>query len=232
MARNGRQFDCSPLKPMEGYKSIASVFVRVRVATPSRLAMPALDIAAHPQAEDYHTAGFGKRIGWGSRPALLLIDVCTAYWKDGSPLDLSNNADGAASPDSMRRLLSSARQGGVPVIWAQVRYNHPQMKDGGVQALKTKTILAWQDGDTRGLDALMPGLEPTSTETVILKRNPSAFFGTTLATELHLLGVDTLVICGVSTSGCVRATAADALCHGFRPMVSQMRALMTERRQH
>ncbi len=106
------------------------------------------------------------------------------------------------------------------MIWAQVRYNHPQMKDAGIQAKKTKTILAWQEGDPRGLDALLPGLEPEPDDTVVLKRNPSAFFGTSLATELQLLNVDTLVIGGVSTSGCVRATAMDAMCHGFRPMVS------------
>lgn len=164
----------------------------------------------------------GKRLGWGQRPALLLIDVCAAYWKPGSPLDLSHNPEGAASLDSMRRLVVAARRAAgatTPVVWAQVRYNHPKMRDGAVQALKTKTILAWQDGDTRGLDALVPGLEPAETDTVVLKRNPSAFFGTTLATDLRLLGVDTLVVGGVSTSGCVRATVADALCHGFRAMV-------------
>lgn len=163
--------------------------------------------------------GYGNTMGWGARPALLLIDVCVAYWKKGSPLDLSHNPEGAASPDSMRRLVAAARRGKVPVIWAQVRYDHPQMKDGGIQAKKTKTILAWQDGDPRGLDALMPGLEPEADDTVVLKRNPSAFFGTNLATELQLLNVDTLVIGGVSTSGCVRATAMDAMCHGFRPVV-------------
>jgi nicotinamidase-related amidase len=177
------------------------------------------------------------KMGWGARPALLLVDVCIAYWKNGSPLDLSHNPEGNASPDSMRRLLTAARKGNVPVIWAQVRYNHPQMKDGGVQAKKTKTIVAWQDGDPRGLDALLPGLEPAAEDTVVLKRNPSAFcesneslrfiidtdaflVGTNLATELHLLDVDTLVLGGVSTSGCIRATAMDAMAHGFRPMVS------------
>jgi nicotinamidase-related amidase len=192
------------------------------------LKMPGLDTKDHPQYHDYQEAGFGKRLGWGARPALLLVDVCAAYWKQGSPLDLSHNPEGAASPDSMRRLLAAARAGGIPVIWAQVRYNHPQMKDGGVQAKKTKTILAWQDGDTRGLDAFLPGLVPdTERDTVVLKRNPSALFGTDLATQLRLLNVDTLAICGVSTSGCVRATAQDAMCHGFRPMVSDFRLVLS-----
>ncbi|KAK4446637.1 Isochorismatase-like protein [Podospora aff. communis PSN243] len=181
--------------------------------------MTALALDTHPSHTRYRAAGYGQRMGWGTRPALLLIDVCAAYWKPGSPLDLSHNPEGAASPDSMRRLVASARAGGVPVCHAQVRYNHPNMLDGGVQAKKTKTILAWQDGDPRGLDALLPGLEPQPEDVLVLKRNPSAFFGTTLSTELRLLGVDTLVICGVSTSGCVRATAMDAVCNGFRPMV-------------
>lgn len=181
--------------------------------------MEGVSLDTHPQYEDHRAAGFGCRMGWGSRPALLLVDVCAAYWKHGSPLDLSHNPEGAASPDAMRRLVAAARAGAVPVVWAQVRYNHPRMLDGGVQAKKTKTILAWQDGDDRGLDAFMPGLEPHPDDLVVLKRNPSAFFGTTLSTDLRLLNIDTLVICGVSTSGCVRATAVDALCHGFRPMV-------------
>lgn len=100
-----------------------------------------------------------------------------------------------------------------------MRYNHPEMKDAGIQIKKTKTILAWQDGDEHGLDASMPGLEPAPEECVVLKRNPSAFFGTILSSQLHLLNVNTLVICGVSTSGCVRATAVDAACYGFRPIV-------------
>jgi nicotinamidase-related amidase len=94
------------------------------------------------------------------------------------------------------------------------------MKDAGVQILKSKTIEVWQDGDTRGFDAWLPGLTADDDDIVVYKRNPSAFFGTTLQGDLQLLGVDTLVICGVSTSGCVRASTMDAICCGFRPMVS------------
>ena len=65
----------------------------------------------------------------------------------------------------------------------------------------------------------MPGLEPVENEEVIIKKHPSAFFGTELVSSLHLLNVDTLVICGVSTSGCIRATALDAMCYNYRPMV-------------
>jgi nicotinamidase-related amidase len=182
--------------------------------------METLPISQHPQHSQYQASGcYGKKLGWGFKPVLLLIDVCQAYWKAGSPLDLSHNPEGAASPESMKKLVAAARSGGVPVIWAQVRYNHPQMQDSGIQGKKSKTIQAWQDGDTRGLDAWMPGLEAEPEDLVILKRNPSAFFGTSLATDLHLLNADCIVLCGVSTSGCVRATAADALCAGYKTMV-------------
>ena len=164
---------------------------------------------------------FGLRLGWGTRPALLLIDVCTGYWTEGCNLSLLNNPAGVEAPNSMRRLLAAARSGNVPVVWAQVRYNHPKMLDAGVQFKKSKTITAWQDGDTRGYDVWLDGLTPDPEDITILKRNPSAFFGTTLSTDLHLLNVDTLVLCGVSTSGCVRASTLDAICNGFRPMVRQ-----------
>ncbi|RDW91684.1 isochorismatase hydrolase-2 [Coleophoma crateriformis] len=160
-----------------------------------------------------------NRLGWGARPALLLIDVCRAYWSEGSALDLLSNPEAAAAPDSMRRLVAAARAGKVPVIWAQVRYNAGVMLDAGMQYQKSTVCSIWQDGDTRGMDAWLPGLTADANDTIIYKKNPSAFFATTLSTELQLMHVDTLVLCGVSTSGCVRATALDAMCHGFRPMV-------------
>jgi nicotinamidase-related amidase len=169
--------------------------------------------------ESYRQSGFLSKMGWGDRPALLLIDVCKAYWADGSPLDIRACPAGAASPDSMRRLLNAAREGGVPVLWTGVEFNDPNMKDAGLFWLKAKSLDVWKVGDKRGFADWMPGLIPENNESVIKKKYPSGFFGTTLATELRVLGVDTTVICGVSTSGCVRASALDALQNGFRPMV-------------
>lgn len=178
------------------------------------------DLEHPPMTPTYQPPESCNRLGWGSRPALLIIDVCRAYWSPASPLDLLPNAEAAASPDSMRRLVAAARAGKIPVIWAQVRYNKGKMIDGGMQYKKSEGLSIWQDGDTRGMDAWLPGLEAAPNDTIIFKKNPSAFFGTTLSTELQLMHVDTLVLCGVSTSGCVRATTVDAMCHGFRPMVS------------
>ncbi|KAF5376565.1 hypothetical protein D9757_008271 [Collybiopsis confluens] len=174
---------------------------------------------SHLSSEDYHRAGFSNPMGWGAKPALILIDVCKAYWTEGSPLNISANPAGAASPDSMKRLLKAAREGGVPVLWSEVQYVHPKMLDVGLFYKKAKALSVWQRGDERGLNEPMEGLKPGPNDVVIIKQYASAFFGTSLASSLNSMGVDTLVICGVSTSGCVRATTLDAMQCGFRPMV-------------
>jgi nicotinamidase-related amidase len=151
---------------------------------------------------------------------LILIDVCQAYWTEGSPLNTLSNPSSVASIDFMKRLLAAARSSSsTPVIWTKVEYN--DMSEAGLFYLKAKALDVWQKGDTRGYDAWVDGLVPKDGEVVISKKYASAFFGTDLATRLRVLGVDTVVICGVSTSGCVRATSLDAMQNGFRPMVSQ-----------
>lgn len=141
-------------------------------------------LATNKDTTSYHTAGFSNRMGWGSRPALLLIDVCTAYWTDNSPLDIRSNPEGAASPDSMRRLLAAAREGKVPVVWTKVEYVKKDMSDAGIFYLKAKPLDVWQKGDPRGLAEWMPGMVPEEGEVVVTKRWPSAFFGTGLSSDL------------------------------------------------
>ncbi len=122
---------------------------------------------------DYKSAssanGFGNRIGWGKRPALLLIDVCTAYWTSGSPLDTSSNPASVASLDAMKALLAAARSSDAPVIWTTVRFKS-DMSDAGLFFQKSKPLSIWSDGDDRKLAGWVQGLEPTSSETVIEKR--------------------------------------------------------------
>lgn len=176
--------------------------------------------ASHPDSDSYAASGYGTVMGWGRRPALVLIDVCKAYWTPGSPLDLTAHAPSAASPDVMRRLVSAAREAGIPIFWTAVEFTEPDMADAGLFWLKAKTLSVWHTEDTRGLADWVDGLAPQKGEPVVKKKYPSGFFGTTLQTELTVKGVDTVVLCGVSTSGCVRATTLDALQYGFRPMVS------------
>ena len=170
-------------------------------------------------APNRHGSGFAATIGWGGRPALVLVDVCRAYWSENSPLDTRANPASADAPAAIARLVHAARQGNVPLIWTRVEYTEPDMADAGLFACKVPLLTVFQRGRETGLESWMPGLEPAAGELVVSKRYPSAFFATDLATRLRLSGVDTLVICGVSTSGCVRATTLDAMCLGFRPMV-------------
>lgn len=186
----------------------------------------------HAESDSYAQSGFCTRMGWGTRPALLLVDVCKAYWTPGSPLDLSSTsphhhhpaaAAAAAVPDVIRRLLAAARgSAGVPVLWTAVEYHRDaEMRDAGLFWRKAKSLDVFRAGDPRGLGGWVDeDLTPAAGEVVVAKKYASGFFGTTLASELACLGADTVVVVGVSTSGCVRATALDAMQHGFRPMVS------------
>jgi nicotinamidase-related amidase len=123
------------------------------------------DRTSNPTASSYAESGFGRRIGWGKRPALLLIDVCVAYWTTGSPLDLSANPEALKVPQSIRDLLTAARQSGVPVLWTAVQYaQNGEMRDAGLFWHKNKVLDVWKVGDERKLYEWVEGLEPNSNE--------------------------------------------------------------------
>jgi len=150
----------------------------------------------------------------GRRPALIVIDFVGAYLNRGSPL----YAGVEAARDACKTLLGAARKARIPVIHTNVVYQ-PGGRDGGVFFRKLPALSCFERGLHPELAAFGEGLEPAEGETVISKQYASAFFGTTLGSTLAALGVDTLLIAGVTTSGCVRATAVDACQHGFIPLV-------------
>jgi len=168
---------------------------------------PGADLGA-----DYARAGFGGRLGWGERPALLVIDVCRAYLDPDSPL----YAGVEMACESAGRLVDAARAAGVAVIFTRVEYQ-PDGIDGGMFFRKVGALSCFERGNPLGDWLESP--RPRPGEVVVTKQYASSFFGTSLAATLTAMGVDTLVICGLSTSGCVRATGIDAVQHGFRPMV-------------
>jgi nicotinamidase-related amidase len=183
---------------------------------PTILGFDPLGPSRHPDAQSYAQAGFGHRIGWGSRPALLLVDVCRAFWMP-SPLYIGNWEHSQIALGTIQGLVSRARLSNVPVIWATLKYT--SMDEAGLWFSKAKMLDIFQEGDARQLGEWWPFLEPRPDEIVVRKRFPSAFFETELRDRLTELRVDTLIVCGASTSGSVRATSLDAMCHGFRPMV-------------
>jgi maleamate amidohydrolase len=160
-----------------------------------------------------HGTAFSGRVGWGARPAVVVIDLVRAYTEPGGPLLLP---DPAPAVEAARALVDAARAGGHPVVWTVVRYA-ADLADGGLFVRKVPALAAFAEGAPGGWGGLV--LDPAPGEPVVVKQYASGFAGTSLAPTLHALGVDTLVIAGVSTSGCVRATATDALHHGFRPHV-------------
>ncbi|RFU19847.1 isochorismatase family protein [Geodermatophilus marinus] len=160
-----------------------------------------------------HGAAFSGRVGWGTRPAVLVIDLCRAYTEPGGPFALPDPGPAVAATAA---LVGSARAAGHPVVWTAVRYA-AGLEDAGLFARKVPALACFADGAPGDWGAL--ALEPAPGEPLVVKQYASAFFGTSLAPTLHAAGVDTVVVTGVSTSGCVRATAMDALNSGFRPQV-------------
>lgn len=164
--------------------------------------------------QNYARAGYHARQVWGRRPALLLVDFARAYFDPASPL---YGGEGCVTArDHAARLLATARATGTPVIFTEVRYL-PGGADGGVFFRKAPALKVLEQGNPLG--DLVEGLERLPTEIMVTKQYPSAFFGTSLAASLTAMGVDTVLLTGLSTSGCVRATCVDAMSHGFITLV-------------
>ena len=160
----------------------------------------------------YAEAGFGRSAGFGERPAVLVVDMCQAYFTKGSPLFL----DRPEVAEAATRLVTVARDASVPVLWTRVEYE-PGGTNGGVWYQKVGALGSFDRGNP--LADWLPGLTPADGEVVVTKQHASGFFGTDLSGELRALGIDSVFVCGVSTSGCVRATVTDASAFGFAPFV-------------
>jgi nicotinamidase-related amidase len=175
----------------------------------------ALETIFAADSELYLGRGFKGRIGFGERPALLIIDLANAWTRP----------DGQFSCDGMdtlipgvQRLLSAARRAHMPVLYTTTYYDVPDgpNSDLGLWRHKGPAHLLTPDTDGVSIDdriAPMPG------EHVIVKKFASAFHGTYLDAVLRAAAVDTLITAGLTMSGCVRHTVEDALAHGYRPIV-------------
>ncbi len=165
-------------------------------------------------AESNYQGVWGNRIGFGRKPALLVIDFLKAYTIEGAPLYAPGVVDAVAKAPE---LLAAARAQGIPVIHTRILYLAENCADGGIWVKKAPVMKAMVEGNE--LAEFCEGVEPANGEMVIIKQYASAFFGTSLASTLHTLGVDTVVLAGCSTSGCIRASAVDAVQYGFRTIV-------------
>lgn len=160
----------------------------------------------------YAQRRIGARLGFGRRPAVVVVDLSRGFTDPESPLGADLDDVVAAT----RRLLATARRRALPIFFTTVAYE-PDFRDGGwfVEKVPSLKILvrgsAWTDID--------PRLSPQPGEPVLEKPYASAFFGTDLHERLERLGVDTMIVAGATTSGCVRATVVDGLQYGYRVIV-------------
>jgi maleamate amidohydrolase len=160
----------------------------------------------------YAQARLGESVTMGSRPAVLVVDFSCGFTDPQCDL----GSDLSAEVEATRRLLDAAREKGLPVIFTTIGFE-PSLKDGGLWLQKVPSLGdlqlggRWVEIDLR--------LERRPEETVIVKKGASAFFGTNLAAVLISQRVDSVILCGATTSGCVRATAIDLLQYGFPTLV-------------
>lgn len=156
------------------------------------------------------------RIGFGQKACLLVIDFMQGYTLEDSPLFAPGVV--AALPHA-KDILSLARTAEIPVIHTNIRYFQHDFSDGGVWLVKSPVMKNMVEGNI--FAEFCPEVAPLEHELVITKQYPSSFFGTSLASTLVARGIDTIVLIGCSTSGCIRATAVDGLQHGFRVIVAR-----------
>lgn len=155
---------------------------------------------------------YENQIGYGKKPALILVDFVEAYFDKSCDL----YADVERELASAVRIRDFARTVGIPVIYTNVVYNKTAI-NGGRFFEKAKPLRYFIEGSQMG--AWPKGLSPHEDELIISKQYPSAFFGTSLSSTLTAAGIDTLIITGLTTSGCVRATCVDACSYGYIPIV-------------
>lgn len=158
-----------------------------------------------------YARAYNRRVGFGARPALILIDFCQGYFDPAC--DLYAGVENALA--AALRVREAAHAAGIPVVLTNVVYQAGGV-DGGRFFEKAGPLRNFERGNPMG--AWPEGLEPGD-DLVISKQYPSAFFGTTLASTLTALGIDSVMLTGLTTSGCVRATCVDAMSHGFRTSV-------------
>jgi nicotinamidase-related amidase len=157
--------------------------------------------------------GFHGSVGLGRRPALIVVDVNVGFTDPASPLvcDLDSVVE------AIRRLLGEARRAGIPVVYTTVAYDEAGRQAAAAFIDKVPALLTLEAGSR--WTEVDPRIAPEPGEPVLVKLFASAFFGTELAELLEQTGCDTVIVTGASTSGCVRATAVDALQHGYRVVV-------------
>ena len=163
----------------------------------------------------YQGRGFQRRVGYGKRPALLHIDLANAWTRPGHAF----SCDGMdVIIPAVQQLNEAAREKGVPIAYTTTAYEDVEgpNSDMGLWVHKIPVELLKTGTEAVAID---DRIAPADGELVIVKKRASGFHGTHLSSYLNALGVDTVIITGVTMAGCVRHTTEDAIAEGFRPIV-------------
>ncbi len=166
------------------------------------------------QQSYYDNIGFSERIGFGERPAVLVIDMCRGITEAGQKMFI----DMEEHIPRIDAILAAARDVAAPVIFTTVSY-HADLADAGTFGKKVPLVQDLLHGSP--LVDIDPRLPMEDSDHLMVKKFPSAFYATHLQSMLTGLGVDTTIVVGNSTSGCVRATVCDAVSGGFRVIVGK-----------
>ena len=160
----------------------------------------------------YQRQGYGRSVGFGNSPALLIIDFVNGF------IDPNQFGGGniAAAATHAAKLLEASRAAGVPVVFTRVVYADDG-SDVGMFCRKATGLPRLTEKAEAG--QIIDQLAPRPGELIVRKRQASAFFDTGLAANLIARQVDTVIVAGCTTSGCVRASVVDAVSYNFRPIV-------------
>jgi maleamate amidohydrolase len=161
---------------------------------------------------DYERKGFAGRSGYGRNPILLVVDFINGFTDPTTPL----GGDFRSELNATRQLQEAFRRASLPIAYTTIAYG-PDLRDGGLFVKKVPSLAILQQGSR--LVEVDERLEPRPGERIIEKKFASAFFGTDLDSHLHALGVDTVIMAGCTTSGCIRASAIDSLQYGYHTVV-------------
>jgi maleamate amidohydrolase len=173
-----------------------------------------LDMHGHDTDRTYQRAGWGARTPRGTRPAVVVVDLSRGFTEPEFP----TGADLTDVVAATGELIAAAREAGAPVLFTTIAFAPADVEGGACAWLRKAPGLGILRAGSELVD-LDPRLARAPGDPLIVKRGASAFFGTDLAAMLVALGVDTTVICGATTSGCVRASVVDAVQSGFTVLV-------------
>lgn len=183
------------------------------------------DVLSKEELQVYNSAGYGKSEGPGKKPAVLVIDVTTAFIGDKPEPTVQSikrfpsscGESGWKAMLKIKELLEVARRKNVPVIYS-ANDSHDEY---GMEMWARKQSRMLQSNNLRYStpEYIAKEISPRSGDLVVKKSKPSVFFATSLLSSLISMGVDTLIVTGCTTSGCVRATAVDAFSYNYRVVV-------------